>query len=591
MLSPVSFYNQYINNSKNALNSLKSKSAIISVIRLIVFSGMIIDTYFFFGETIFYPVLLFLIIAFAFLLKYHQKTLDLINWHKTAINIGENELKALKQDYNTFDGGKEFIDHLHPYSSDLDLFGDSSIFQILNRTVTPLGKGFLNKWIKKVDSVNDIINRQKSIKEIETQAKIINDFKTTGSITEIKKEDITNIVHWSEFNNSNLTYSIWINIIGCVTFLSTLSWSIFGGLDSLVPFLVFMGNLVLIGRKMKEFNIIQATLSKQNSSLKRTIELFNFIYKTESSGKGRLHEIKSQLNEEKAEEKINQLMKLINLFDSRLNLVIAVLLNGLFLFDNLIVIQLNKWRDNYGNKLEHWLNLMGEFDALISLANFAYNHQENQYPTISEKFQFNAKDIAHPLVNKKHRIGNDFSVNNKNELFLVTGSNMAGKSTFLRSIGVNMVLAQTGTKVVAQSFNYSPMKLYSSMRIIDSVQNGASTFFAEVDRIKSIINSAKRERIFVLLDEILKGTNSKDKYTGSKALIIQLSKYNTTGIIATHDLALGDLESIYSNIINKRFEVEIYNGDFTFDYKIKDGVCQTMNATEIMKKMGIEIVD
>jgi len=171
----------------------------------------------------------------------------------------------------------------------------------------------------------------------------------------------------------------------------------------------------------------------------------------------------------------------------------------------------------------------------------------------------------------------------------VTGSNMAGKSTFLRSVGINMVLAQTGGVVFADQMNYKPMYLFTSMRIFDSIQSGASTFFAEVDRIKSILDEAKSGEIFILLDEILKGTNSKDKYTGSKALIEQLAGFKTSGFIATHDLALGSLEDSYSNIHNRRFEVEIKDGEFIFDYKLKEGVCQTMNATELMKKMGIII--
>jgi DNA mismatch repair ATPase MutS len=320
--------------------------------------------------------------------------------------------------------------------------------------------------------------------------------------------------------------------------------------------------------------------------------LFNLIRFIQSSktDKGQITAHKEYLNKSKADDKIKQLNQLFTLLETRLNLVVATLLNGLFLFDNLTVYGLNKWKKENEGHIQEWLRIVGEFDALVSLSTLAFNQHENtSLPSIQTEndYQFSVSNLQHPLIPKSKRVGNEFSIESNNDLFLITGSNMAGKSTFLRSVGINMILAQTGGVVFADRMNYKPMNLFTSMRIFDSIQSGASTFFAEVDRIKSILDKAKAEPIFILLDEILKGTNSKDKYTGSKALIEQLSGLQTSGFIATHDLALGSLSDEYSNIHNRRFEVEINEGEFIFDYKLKKGVCQTMNATELMKKMGI----
>ncbi len=590
MLDPKSFYQEHVEQFEKNLKSFKAKSAQISLLRLILFALIIANIYFFLSNNLFIPIFIALGILFAILLKRHQKVLDQIEWHKTGINVCKKELKALDQDYSAFDTGNDLEEELHPYSSDLDLFGEGSIYQMISRTRTPLGRKFLASWFNNLDKNEEIIERQNASKELEEQPELLLKYSTTGAVSEIKELDFQNILAWNKSETSSITYPIWVNIVCFTVFITTLILSYQDYVNSIIPSSVFLINLGLIGAKTKDFNILQATLSRQNTSLKRITELFAFIPQVKSS-KGKVFQIQESLNKSDAKSEINRLLKLINLFDSRLNLLVAVFLNGLFLFDNLVIIQLNKWKSKNSKQLEEWMQLLGEFDALISLGNFGFNLQKGNYPSIQNEFNFNAKNIAHPLVPQKNRIGNDFSISNRNDLFLVTGSNMAGKSTFLRSIGVNMILAQLGSKVIADSFDYSPMPIYSSMRVTDSIQSGASTFFAEVDRIRRIIEVAKQQPIFVLLDEILKGTNSKDKYTGSKALIIQLSKYNTTGIIATHDLALGSLESDYPNIQNKRFEVVINNGDFIFDYKIKNGVCETMNATELMKKMGIEILE
>lgn len=569
------------------LKQLKKRSALFSGLRLGTFALMLSLFYFLFGSSLFYFGELILIIVFAILLKKHERLSQKIIKTKTGIDLVEKELNACHQDYSAFNGGSEFIDHKHNFTSDLDIFGEQSIFQILNRTVTSNGKNILAKYFTQLDKTDEIISRQEAVKNLHKEEDLVFDFKVSGWDKPLTEESIKSLSYWNQIDVK--TYPLILNLICFLSFLTTLTLSYFHDLNPLIPTGIFFINIGLIGRKNKDFMLVYSVLDRQNNALQLLFELIGFIQSSETNS-GKIKDHKTFLNESKASEKVKQLNQLFNLLEARLNVVVATLLNGLFLFDNWTVHRLNKWKKDNASNIKEWIEIVGEFDALVSLSTLAFNHQEStNFPDIDETSErlIDTKNLQHPLIPAKNRIGNDFQINASNEIFLVTGSNMAGKSTFLRAAGINMILAQAGGVIFGHSMTYRPIRLFTSMRIFDSIQSGASTFFAEVDRIKSILEEAKHGHIFILLDEILKGTNSKDKYTGSKALIEQLAGFNTSGFIATHDLALGTLAEEYSNIHNRRFEVEINDGEFIFDYKLKEGVCQTMNATELMKKMGI----
>lgn len=589
MSQAIRFCEEKTQELNKELKRLKKKSASLSMVRLAVFALMIVVFYFIFGTTVFYISELTLVIAFALLLKSHEKTSQAIQLAKTGLELAESERKACVQNYEDFDGAEDLIDHIHPYSSDLDLFGKQSIFQIVNRTISFNGRNILSSYFKKKSNAESIIERQESVQTLKDEKELVFNFKASAWKKGLEQETIQNLSQWKEVEVKS--YPLIINVLGFISILSTSLLAYFGQVSLIIPLSAFILNMGLIGQKNKDFSKVYMVLDRQNNALKVLFDLIQFIQSSKTD-KGQVALHKAYLNESKADDKIKQLNQLFTLLEARLNLVVATVLNGLFLFDNLTVYRLNKWKKENADHIQEWLRIVGEFDALVSLSTLAFNQNENTcFPSIKSgsDYQFQVNNLQHPLIPQNKRIGNDFNIDSNNDLFLVTGSNMAGKSTFLRSVGINMVLAQTGGVVFADKMNYKPMHLFTSMRIFDSIQSGASTFFAEVDRIKSILDEAKSGEIFILLDEILKGTNSKDKYTGSKALIEQLAGFKTSGFIATHDLALGSLEDSYSNIHNRRFEVEIKDGEFIFDYKLKEGVCQTMNATELMKKMGIII--
>ena len=296
---------------------------------------------------------------------------------------------------------------------------------------------------------------------------------------------------------------------------------------------------------------------------------------------------KIQQENKKASTIFKEFSKKLDAFDQRNNIIIAVVGNGLFLWDIRNTIKIEKWISTYKNTVEEWFNVVSFFDAQNSLANFVFNKPEYIFPTINnEKSVLNAVNLGHPLLNATKRIDNDFVIDNE-DFFIVTGANMAGKSTFLRAVSLAIVMSNTGLPICAEKVKYNPVKLITSMRTSDSLNDDESYFYAELKRLKFIVNEIKDENYFIILDEILKGTNSRDKAIGSKKFVEKLNKSNSTGIIATHDVSLCELSTEHTTIKNYYFDAEIINNELHFDYKMKTGVCKNMNASFLLKKMEI----
>jgi DNA mismatch repair ATPase MutS len=298
-------------------------------------------------------------------------------------------------------------------------------------------------------------------------------------------------------------------------------------------------------------------------------------------------QLKIKSSDKNASVIFREFSKILDAFDQRNNMIFGVLGNGLFLWDLHHSYQIEKWINNYSDQVEKWFEVIAFFDAQISLANYAFNHPKHCFPSInSSEIIMEAKALGHPLIRENIRINNDFNIKNK-DFVIITGANMAGKSTFLRTISLSVVMANNGLPVCAEKLDYSPIKLISSMRTSDSLAEESSYFYAEIMRLKFIVEQMKSEQYFIILDEILKGTNSKDKAIGSRKFLERLVKSGSTGIIATHDLSLCDIEKDYDQIHNKYFDALIKNDELQFDYLLKVGICTNMNASFLLKKMKI----
>ena len=346
------------------------------------------------------------------------------------------------------------------------------------------------------------------------------------------------------------------------------------------------------GFTLKKVNAIYQDADKAKDTFKQYHKLLKEI-ETNSFNSQILQNKQEAIKTEtkKASAIFASFSKILDALDQRNNIFVAVLGNAFFLRDIQQAFKVEQWIKTYAHKVESWFEVIAYFDAQNSLGNVAFNHTEYVFPKVnSDKNIIRAKNLGHPLLKGKQRIDNDFSIE-KQQFFIITGANMAGKSTFLRTVSLSIVMTNIGLPVCATSFEYSPIKLITSMRTTDSLTDDSSYFFSELKRLKFIVDEINPKILgtnyFIILDEILKGTNSTDKAIGSKKFVQKLVASNSTGIIATHDLSLCDIEKELPEVQNYYFDAEIINNELHFDYKLKDGICKNMNASFLLKKMEI----
>jgi DNA mismatch repair ATPase MutS len=357
--------------------------------------------------------------------------------------------------------------------------------------------------------------------------------------------------------------------------------------DQILILWIFVG-LGISGFYYNKVNELYKEASNAKDTFKQYHKLLNEI-ETASFDSQILKEKQQEIETEsqKASVIFAKFSKILDAFDQRNNLIIAFFGNAFLLRDLKLAYNLEKWMDSYKSKVADWIKVIAFFDSQNTLANFAFNHTGFVFPEIEQhKNVITAKNLGHPLLKVMQRVDNDFTIENQ-QFFIVTGANMAGKSTFLRTVSLSIVMGNMGLPVCADEFKYSPIKLITSMRTSDSLADNESYFFSELKRLKFIVDEIKNEDYFIILDEILKGTNSTDKAIGSKKFVQKLVSSKSTGIIATHDLSLCEIEKELEEVQNYYFDAEIIDDELFFDYKLKEGICKNMNASFLLKKMEI----
>ena len=522
--------------------------------------------------------------------KSHQKRDEL----KRLLKINKNELDALDGKYDQFESGKDFHDDDHHFAGDLDIFGEGSIFQYLNRTSTIIGKTKLAGWFLNPENDIEVISsRQKSVSDLNEKLDWRQKFQSVGLWISESKEDRQGILDW--FNlPTDFQKNIFTFLIFSMPVLSTFMLLML--IMDYINFQIFTIYIFIpLGIAFSQFRKIQAKhelVSRKSELFHKYSKLIGLIESEKFSSPALIAHQTSLKSEHHASEAIRKLSKIVNALDARLNIFGWLFLNYFILWDILQARRLEQWREANRDHVPMWFDTLSEFDALNSLGCFAYNHPDFILPKpVDNIFQLEATACGHPLIQPEVRVDNPISFSNRGQFVIITGANMAGKSTYLRTVAVNFILAMVGAPVCAAEFRFNPTPIFTSIRTKDNLLQNESYFFAELKRLKVIIDELEKgNRLFIVLDEILKGTNSKDKQTGSKALLKQLIRYGASGLIATHDLALGELIDDYpGNIRNMRFEVEIRNDELEFDYKLKNGISRNLNATFLMKKMGITI--
>ena len=510
------------------------------------------------------------------------------------IDINRNEIQCLNGNIESFGAGDVYRDDDHNYVSDLDIFGEKSLYQYLNRTGLYKGGEKLAAWLIHGIPPDRIPARQEAVAELADMLHWRQSYQSHGKLARDNSEEIRSMENWVPESPGLLNNNvIRIMLRGLPVLTLTSMILAFLYIPYNIPIFFVLLQLGIVAWNLRSTNAVHNQVTRKFNLLTKYSVLLESI-ENEAFHSEPLASLRLKLSEGNltASRAVRELAREVEKMDWRINMVAGVMLNGLLMWDLQCVLRLERWKNRYKGHLPLWFDAMADFDALNSFANFKYNRPSTVFPLVdAEGPLIQCKGIYHPLIPDNENVRNDIEIEDFGNFILVTGSNMAGKSTFLRTLGVNMVLANAGASVCADFMSIRPVTMVTSMRIKDSLSNRESTFYAELKRLRKILEMQRKgEKVFILLDEILKGTNSRDKHYGSEMLIRQLINLGSAGLIATHDLELSKLEEEFpERLKNYCFEVQIENQEFHFDYKLRKGVCRTMNATELMKKMGIEI--
>lgn len=596
-MEPNNYYQSQIQILNAELKKLQQKKSAFGWLRFGSIAAIIVAFYVLWSLGVWYVISasVILLIIFIQLLYADIKNKSAIDHINILININNDELKFLKGDYHHFDSGNEHIPETHLYANDLDIFGKLSLFQYINRTTSEMGSSQLAGYLQFPASINLIEQRQNAIKELSKKIEWIQNLQAIGKEKKITFSAKKRLQNWI---NEPLIFSLfkpwkWLRWLLPAIIISIVVLYIFDE----VPSGIFYLSLLLFAVIAYQINKYVAPLHEQLSKVAEELEIFSASISHIENATFEsflLQELQAAFlyQNKNASNDITKLRKILDRLDLRYNLVISLPLNILLLWNLQQVLDLEKWKSAQQKNINAWFEMLGHFEALSSLSVLHFNEPAWAFPEIiNDYFFIEGKQIGHPLIIKNKRINNDIEIKHNGKLMLVTGSNMAGKSTYLRSVGVNVILAMAGAPVCATCFKTSHVQLITSMRITDNLAESTSTFYAELKKLKTIIEKVNAgEKVFILLDEILRGTNSLDRHTGSVALVKQLIKHNAAAIIATHDLDLTTLQNEFpDNILNYHFDVQVSNDELFFDYKLKPGVCNSLNASILMKKIGIEL--
>ena len=566
-----------------AHDALKRRYDRFALIRLGIFIGLIVLVVLAFNVGFFYGLVAFLVfVAIAYrLVRYHDgiKREAELAWVRAT--VADRELGALQHDFRVFDGGDEFIDPAHPYAVDLDVFGSHSLFQFLNRTVTAPGKRLLADWLLMPQEENVRARSRVQSTGLAAQPDWCVEFRTLGEELVDTLEQQARLRQWltrpaviggGKPDRILMLIAPFFSVIFLITVFTVSPW--FAAVGFLVP------NILVYRKYLEAIANEHAYTAAMGKLLGRYADLLSHLSAPGSPVQ----------NVANAEPALRKLARHVSQLDVRYNpFSILLELGGLWSVNQ--VWKLDRWRETYRDELPKWMDAIAEVDAWVSLATLRFNHPDWTDAEFTDEPTLQATELGHPLLNPTGRITNDIDIRTDGHIHLVTGSNMAGKSTWLRTVGINLVLAQAGAPVCALHLRQRPLQVWTSMRTQDDLSEATSSFYAELKRLQAIIAAvSKKEHIFFLLDEILKGTNSRDRHTGSRALIRQLIRDKGAGIIATHDLELAALEDeAGSRVENYAMEVQTRGDDLVFDYRLHPGVCTSFNATALMARMGIDI--
>lgn len=598
MSKALSFYEGEISKYEEKIKNINGVITKISTLRLIIaIMAVLLAYYFYKGESIAYlissiviSVGIFIVVAY-----YHNKRIQEKREYEIYININRNGINRIKGTFKEReDKGEEFLSDEHPFASDLDVFGRNSLFQMINSTKTKFGRAKLSQMLNlnAIPGREEILKKQEAINELGKKVEWRQHLEVKSTIKKSGTKDINELLEWANGKSEiKPLFKIVPYLFIAITMISIVL-VVLKVLPISYVILVFMINYLVVKILTKDLVQIIKLFDKHKKDIEAYTNLLILI-ENENFDSVRLKELKNKMNSsgKSCVEEMKALKKLVDWLGDSSSNAYYLLLNVTVLSDTFILRNLEEWRRLNGHKLKAWLNVMGEFEALSSISNLSFDFDEWSYPTISNLDVVEGINIGHPMLGER-AVVNSFTLNHDSKVALITGSNMSGKSTFLRTIGLNLLLSYIGAPTCSNGFTCGVFSIYTCMRTKDNLEESISSFYAEILRIKILIEAAKNgEKVFFLLDEIFKGTNSKDRHEGAQVLINQLVNNNAMGLVSTHDLELCDLEKTKKWIKNYNFQEYYEKNNIKFDYKLREGRSKTQNAVHLMKLAGIEFND
>lgn len=596
---PQYIYQQQKENHTRHLAVRTKKRNRLGWLRLAVIIVTIVASIQAFSATVLLGVITLVagIAAFLWLVSIDVANNNHIAHIRLLLQINTEELDVLNNSYQHRFDGSLFLPHHHAYAADFDLFGKASLYQYINRCSSEQGRLWLAQNLLETVTEEVATSRQEAIKELALQLEWRQHFQALLLKTPVSIATQQKVEHWLAETKMPFSHPAWRHVILVYSIITTASAA--AAIAGLLPLPLFSFLFVI-------YLIFATALSSKTT---KAYTQLNGIVKEISTLQQALHwmeertvdapllnDLQQSLRKDSgtAHGQIKKLVGLLNRFDMRLNVYVFLFLNSFLLWDVRQMISLNHWRRQNRHHIGKWFEGIAEMEVLNSLATLHLNQPDWTWPQFSgNHFTFRGMAVGHPLIEKSQRVTNDFGLEGIAKVALITGSNMAGKSTFLRSLGINTILSQIGAPVCAQQLILSPVQLMSSMRIADNLAENTSTFYAELKKLKTIIEAMRQDMpLFIVLDEVLRGTNSLDRHIGLKALIRQIIKERAVAVIATHDVEVATLEKIYPDALhNYHFDVQVKGDELYFDYRLKHGVCTSLNASLLMKKIGIELED
>jgi hypothetical protein len=569
-----------------SLEKIKRQLAFTAILRLIVF--FLIFAILIIGIT--ENRLLFLLLAIIGLIFIGLiKRFNFLKDKETIISelmVMEKAKEARKKrELERFDPGTTFLDKKHPFCNDLDLFGPHSLFQLINHTVSVSGHKLLADSMKKQINPATAIDNYHAIEELKGKNSFLKNFEAIGRAFIKAEKNKTSFYQWLNKNEKWAKGYYFLLVMGPIGGIMILFASLFGLMHA-----SWIGLWILAGLSFLSFihkDLHQASLIWPNEGDIKTFKIWSDLLEKESFKSKNLQPLHLPFLKGTLSKGLKSLEQVSFLIQNRFNLVYLVF-NLLFWLDYFLLWQLKKWKKEYGNDISDIEGIFDQWQVLVSLASFSEEVQLKGEIIWEKDAVIHAKNLHHPLISPEKSIGNDFLLEKTQKTVLLTGSNMSGKTTFMRTVGINMVLVNLGLRPFAEKFICGPFQLYTSMRNADSLGESVSSFYAELARIRQVLEAAENGiPVFYLMDEILKGTNTTDRIMGSEALIRQLSATSAKGIISTHDIELSHLENILAYLVNFSFHSKIDDREIIFDYKLKAGPCPSFNAHKLMELMGI----